>query len=191
MSDDDTIDLGKLWRKLRKKEEAAQPSTPVQHSIPHTEHSSVKEETVTFTTISNFFKGLLKPEGHASDTAEFDVKKHLRWIIPTFLIIGLFLFAFHIRAQTVDLPALEDSAENNVHNFYRNQARDRINQQFPNLPEQNKDALVEQDFKKFLQENRELLQQQTESAAEQYKAHFRDPDGQTYLLGIDSYYYFR
>jgi dolichyl-diphosphooligosaccharide--protein glycosyltransferase len=163
MSDDEVVDLGKLWRKFFKKE--------------HTEHAA--------------------PE-HSSHTPHDPVPQHTSsahqlfwWAIPTAIIIVIFLFAFMIRVQTVNLPALDGSAENTIHNFYRSQIRDKINSQFPNLPEQNKEALVEQDFGVFIEENEELVQTQIENAAAQYKLHFRDPEGQTYLLGIDPYYYYR
>ncbi len=174
MGDDEEIDLGKLWRKFFKKKE----------------HSELKTEPHK-TTEEHAHHDIVHTTSEQSELAELDIQKHLRWIIPTLIILSIFIFAFYIRAQTVNLPALERSAENTVHNFYRSQISAQIDQQYPNLPQQNKDVLIAKDFQKFAKDNSKLLSGQIASASEQYKAQFRDQDGQTYLLGIDPYYYYR
>jgi len=156
------IDFGK-WFKKSKTELA--------------EHS---DEKITLDRVKRFF---------TSDMA--DVKKHVHWILPLILILSVFLFSFHIRAQVADVPVATLWATDSVHNFYRNQIENEINKQFPNLPQQNKDSLIEKDFVQVLKENEQLVEQQIDATAAQFREQFQDPTGQTYLLGIDPYYYFR
>lgn len=170
MADDSDvlIDFGKWFKKSK-------DSAP-SHSVHHTP-SSHSSEDIDVDKIKDFFKG--------------DFKNHLRWIVPAVVLIGVFIFAFQIRAQVADLPATEFWATDSVHRFYRNQIENQINQQFPNLPPENKNALIDKDFAQVLEENNDAIQQQIQATSQQFKQQFQDPTGQTYLLGIDPYYYFR
>jgi dolichyl-phosphooligosaccharide-protein glycotransferase len=159
---------------------------------------SADEEAISFDKIKSAVIGLfnrktVKSHSNAGskDDVDFDWKAHSKWIIPTVLIIAVFIFAFYARAQTVNLPATDQWAQDSVFRFYRNQFEGEINQQFPNLPSENKAALIDKDFQAFLDENKELVAQQIEQTSKQFKEGFRDDTGQTYLLGIDPYYYFR
>jgi len=122
---------------------------------------------------------------------DFDFRKHAKWIIPALIIAFTFYLAFFIRAQTYDLNAAEGWAEDSVLRFYKNQFEGQINQQFPNLPPENKQVLINNELQNFRAENEDVIQQQVEATSQQYKEQFRDPNGETYLLGIDPYYYYR
>ena len=89
------------------------------------------------------------------------------------------------------LPIAEDWAENAVLNFYTNQVQAQVNQQYPNLPQQNKDVLVQSQLQTFRKDNQELMDSQITQLAEQYRNNFRDDQDTLYLLGIDPYYYYR
>ena len=119
------------------------------------------------------------------------LRRHARWLVPLALIIVVFSYAFYLRAVPASLSIADSWAENSVHSFYRNQIEQQINRQFPNLPAQNKQKLVDAEFAKVLEQNRDVIAQQIRATAEQFRSQFKDPTGQTYLLGIDPYYYYR
>jgi len=217
-TDDDTIDFGKFFRRKKDEVKTEQQSpvqsyytssqTPSQHTShapsishghpshpSHSPHSSShsSDETISFDSVKQFFKklksGLSEPS--SDDHVDFDFKKYSRWIIPALIIGAAFILAFYIRAQPYDLPATDTWAEDSVNRYYRAQFEQQINQQFPNLPAENKDVLIATELQNFIEENGDVVQQQTDATSQQYKEQFRDPNGETYLLGIDPYYYYR
>lgn len=113
------------------------------------------------------------------------------WIIPVLCIIIALSASIYLRTMPLRLPITDDWAESAVHNYYKNQLTDTIQQQYPNLPPQNRDALVDKEWQKFLQENKEKLDTDIQQLSAQYKNQFRDENGVSYLLGIDPYHYFR
>jgi dolichyl-phosphooligosaccharide-protein glycotransferase len=117
-------------------------------------------------------------------------KKNAKWVIPILLIFIAIFVSSYFRMMPSELPITDDWAENSVNNFYKQQIQQQINQQYPNLPAQNKGALVEKELQNFLKENKDLVKQQTEATSQEYKNYFKDDSGQTYLLAIDPYYWF-
>ncbi|MFC1801168.1 STT3 domain-containing protein [Nanoarchaeota archaeon] len=117
--------------------------------------------------------------------------KNKKWLIPIFFILIAMFFAVYIRAQPAWLPVTDSWAEDSVYGFYKDQIRGSINQQYPNLPEQNKQTLIDQEFQKFLKDNKGMMEQQIEATSENFKQQLKDDDGQTYLIAIDPYYYLR
>jgi len=117
--------------------------------------------------------------------------KHARWLIPLLCIILAMSVSIYLRTMPLRLPIADDWAERSVHNYYQDQLRQQIQQQYPNLPEPNQNTLVEKEWRQFQEQNKELLASQVKDLARQYKNQFRDDQGRTYLLGIDPYYYYR
>ena len=117
-------------------------------------------------------------------------KKNSRWLIPLMLIFIAIFVSSYFRMMPSDLPITEGWAENTVNNFYQNQIKDQINQQYPNLPEQNKAALVNKEFQNALKENKEQIKRDITQISQQYKANFQDENGETYLLAIDPYLWY-
>jgi dolichyl-phosphooligosaccharide-protein glycotransferase len=132
-----------------------------------------------------------------SEETSFDLKeinnvfkKNAKWLIPVLLIFIAIFVSSYFRMMPSDLPITDAWAENSVDNFYKQQIQQQIDQQYPNLPPQNKGALVEKEFQNFLDNNEDLVKQQTQSTSQEYKNYFKDDSGQTYLLAIDPYYWF-
>jgi dolichyl-phosphooligosaccharide-protein glycotransferase len=117
-------------------------------------------------------------------------KKNKKWIIPLCLIFIAILFSTYFRMMPDNLPITDTWAENTVHSFYLNQITNQINQQYPNLPEQNKNSLINKEFENFLKENKGMYNQQIVTTSQQYKNQMQDENGQTYLLAIDPYYWY-
>jgi dolichyl-diphosphooligosaccharide--protein glycosyltransferase len=99
-------------------------------------------------------------------------------------------FSVYFRAYPVSLPVTDDWAKSTVYNFYRNQIRNEVSKEYPNLPESNKNNLVESQFQEMLKTQKGLIESQIAQLSQEYKANFKDEDGQTYLLAIDPYLWY-
>ena len=70
-------------------------------------------------------------------------------LIPVILTI-------YIRLQPLTLAQTDSWAESSVYNYYRNGITQQVAAQYPNLPQQNRDTLVEQQFQEYLKNNKTL-----------------------------------
>jgi len=119
---------------------------------------------------------------------------HERWILLTLtlllILIPLFL-SFHFRAYTADLPIANQWAKNSVYNSVRADIEGQVAQQYPNLPAQNRQELVNTRFQQVLEQQGTDIDDAVERTAAQFRAQLKDAEGQTYLLAIDPYQYLR
>ena len=104
-----------------------------------------------------------------------------------FLIIIPVILSAYIRLIPADMPIANDWAKSTVDNYYKNQIRDQIKQQYPNLPDQNLNTLVDQQFSEFYKQNKEQIKQQIIGNANQIKEQFQDSNGYFYMPDIDPY----
>ena len=139
-------------------------------------------------------------EHHSShdNAASFDLnsvaafwKMHARWLIPLLCILLVIGVSVYLRTMPLRMPITEEWATNTVHNFYKNNIANQVAQQYPNLPEQNRNAYVEKEWQSFFAKNGERVDQDIATLKEQYKNLFRNDSGTVYLLGIDPYHYYR
>jgi len=107
------------------------------------------------------------------------------------LLLALLSFTVWTRVQPLYLPLADTQAEINVMNFYEGQIASSINQQYPNLPDANKQVLIDKELATFVSDNQVELNEQVGLLSEQIRSVYQDENGQTYLLGIDPYHYQR
>ena len=117
--------------------------------------------------------------------------KKSKFILTLCLIIIPIILSVWFRTLPARLPIAEEWAQNTVYNYFRNQIATQISQQYPNLPEINKRHIVNDEFQKFLDSNKDFIKQQIKALSQQYKEKLQDETGQTYLLAIDPYFYLR
>ncbi len=113
------------------------------------------------------------------------------------LLIPLFLSIF-LRMQTNYLPTISTFAEQNVDRTLLTVITQEIDKAYPNLPASNKDILVQQKLTEIKRTGLLPYQGQVvdvndliEQNAASVRSQFQDESGQTYLLEIDTYYYYR
>jgi len=158
-----------------------------------------EEISIDFSKIKNIFKK--KEHNHTksvSDDEDQDISFDFKRVIPIFqkygiillILIPLFLSVF-FRMYPANLPMAEDWSRNNVENYYKNNIAQQVNAQFPNLPQSNKDNLINSNFESYLEQNEAMIDQQVAENANTIKEHFKDEDGNTYLLAIDPYTFYR
>lgn len=109
-------------------------------------------------------------------------------------LIIIIIFVIYMRSQVSYAPVTEDWARNSVENFIKNQIRAEINAQNPNLPEQNKQMLVNQQFSEIVKAQKEPIEAQIKELSKEYKkaiSYEYEGNNYVYLGDIDSYYWMR
>ncbi|MFH0867678.1 MAG: STT3 domain-containing protein [Candidatus Woesearchaeota archaeon] len=184
--DEISIDLSKIKNIFRKKESATDEKA---------ETKDDDEISIDFSKIKNI-KNIFK-KSETTDSEEglsVDFKKissfFVQYRVLLLLLIPIFLSIF-LRVQPAYLPATDDWATSSVMDSLRSQIRSQIDQQYPNLPSQNKNVLVEDELKKVLQQEKSQIDQQIKATSNYFKSRLQDDTGQTYLIAIDPYFWMR
>jgi len=99
-----------------------------------------------------------------------------------------------IRQQSENLLFANQVATSTLDNFVRQQAGQVVAQQYPNLPDANRQKLVDDVTKKIFTEKKGELASQHGTLAQEVRDHFQYDEGgkkYTYMPDIDPYYYLR
>ena len=108
-----------------------------------------------------------------------------------FLIIVCMFFALFYRSYTLNMPQTEVWAENTVNNYYLSQIEQQVNQEYPSLPQANKQELVNQRFSEIYEQEKQNMAASKQQLAAEFKEDYQNDEGQTYMLAIDPYHYLR
>jgi len=143
--------------------------------------------------IKNIFSKSSK-ETTSDDEVSVDLRAVGNFIVKhrvfLLLLIPIFLSIF-LRVTPAYLPITDQWATDSVINNLRSQIEGQIDQQYPNLPSQNKGVLVENEMQRLLREQKSQVDQQIRATSNSLKARMQDDSGQTYLLAIDPYFWMR
>jgi dolichyl-phosphooligosaccharide-protein glycotransferase len=129
-----------------------------------------------------------------SEEISFDfkkIKKNYYWLIPLVSILFIMFIAVFLRTMPLRMPITDDWASSTIENSLKSQISQQISLQYPNLPLENQQSLVNKEFQKQLLENKDIINQQTAQLSSNYKDQYRDAEGNLYLLGIDPYHFYR
>jgi asparagine N-glycosylation enzyme membrane subunit Stt3 len=159
----------------KKKEEHKTHHHKEEHHKKETKEVKEKDEEFTFD-----FKSILKV-----------VDKYKHFLIPLVLILICLYAGIHYRSYPNTLPVTDNWAQDTVVNYYKSNIRAQIDQQYPNLPEANKNSLVETQYTEFYKQNKENIEAQVNQVSQNFKDQFKDDKGYTYLGDIDSYFWMR
>lgn len=80
-------------------------------------------------------------------------------------------------------------AESSVNSFYQQQITQQVKAQFPNLPEQQLQTRVKEQYADLREQQGDLIEQQIAQTSEQFKQQLKNEQGETYLLAIDPWFY--
>ncbi|MBS1266373.1 MAG: Dolichyl-phosphooligosaccharide-protein glycotransferase [Candidatus Woesearchaeota archaeon] len=185
MSDDEiNIDFGKIKSFFKPKKNKSRNSDD-------SEKTKDDEITLDFSKITNLFKTKDSDEkvfDWKSFKPAFDFISKYRVV---FLILIPLLFSVMLRAQPAFLPLTDDWAQTTVYNYHKNTIRSQIEKNYPTLPAERKQVIVDEQFEIMLKQQKPAVDAQINELSNQFKDQMRDENGQTYLLAIDPYYWLR
>jgi dolichyl-phosphooligosaccharide-protein glycotransferase len=192
--DEINLDFGKIKNIFKKKDPVAEKSEPKENTKAK-EDDEISFDLSKLKNIKNIFKGSKTETSYdKEDNISIDFKKLSGFFVEyralIFILIPIFLSIF-LRVQSAYLPETDRWATESVINEIRAQISSQINQQYPNLPQQNKDALIDNELQKLLQEQGAAVDQQIYAGSLAIKSRLQDDTGQTYLLAIDPYFWMR
>jgi len=190
-----SIDFSKI-KNIFKKKESTEKKDIAKENIKEEKDDEISFDFSKLKNLKNIFKkgsDETKSETEEDELA-IDFKKlsgfFVKYRALIFILIPIFLAIF-LRVQPAYLPITDQWATDSVINNLRSQISSQINQQYPNLPQQNKDVLVDNELQKLLQEQQSNVDQQIYASSQAIKSRMQDDTGQTYLLAIDPYFWMR
>jgi len=120
-----------------------------------------------------------------------------KYSLVLFILVPI-IFSIFLRIQPAYLPATDSWAQNSIQNSIKANIRQSLDAQYPNLPDANKEKIVNEEFKKVWDAGtlnmggQQLpIEQVIEQNSQYFKEKFQTEDEHTYLLAIDPYYYYR
>lgn len=162
--------------------------------------TQLQDFSISIPSIKEQLKVLFDKEKREKNPVYAFAKKHWLWILIAFIVLIEFLpnggvypwGGMWMRLQTRELPATYDWAQSSVHNFYRGQVAQQVNQKYPHLPDAQRTKLIEEEFAKLLtdQNIKSRIEQQTSEAQAFLKSHWEyEFNGKkyTYMPDIDPY----
>ena len=164
-----------------------------------------EEISFDFSKISGLFKGKRdkrkkrqessKKQDSEEPTINLEnIKSFFEKYSTVLLITLIVLFTIYIRIQPLNLPIADDWARNNVYSYIKNNIRQQINKQFPNLPDFQKNKYVDENFKAVLESNKDEIEDQIKKTADYLRSEFQYKSGNktyTFLGDLDSYHWLR
>ena len=190
--DDVSIDFSKLKNIFRsgKKEEKKEEIFTKEIK----EESKDDEIAVDFGKIKNIFKP------SESKIKSSDEELNVNWAsiggffrkygVLLLVLIPIFL-SIYIRMQSGFLPITDEWATRSVMDSLKSQVMAGINQQNPNLPDANKNAIASTELQKVISENQAQIDSQIKQTSNYFKSFFLDENGKNYMPDIDPYYWYR
>ena len=146
-----------------------------------------------FGKVKKFFKS-----GEKEEASDEEISINWDKIIDFFKKYGVIfialipiIFSVYIRMQAGFLPFTDDWAANSVMNGVKSQISAGINQQYPNLPDANKNEIINRELQKVIAQNKGQIDQQINATSQYFKSFFQDENGKNYMPDIDPYYWFR
>lgn len=130
-------------------------------------------------------------ERREEEQADFSsITRHSRKIGIFLLVLIPIILSIHFRAQPFSLPMTDQWAEETVLANIRSEISANIDKQYPNLPQENKNKIINENLEAAKEQYGESLEQQIELTSQSFKSRMQDEDGQTYLLAIDPYLWY-
>ncbi len=111
------------------------------------------------------------------------------WVL---LVIIPLVLSVSVRMQSADMPVTDAWAKNTVYNYYQNSVAQQVNNQYPNLPQAQRDQIIAQEFQKLLSSQGAMLDQQVRETSAYFRSTYEyEVNGTSYVYmpDIDPYHY--
>ncbi|MFW6220519.1 MAG: STT3 domain-containing protein [Nanoarchaeota archaeon] len=120
-----------------------------------------------------------------------NLKKYSKIIIPIFFLIICLSLSIYLRVQPADLPATEMWAEKSMIESIKQDIKNNVNAQFPNLPENEKNNIIDEQLNEALKKQKDEINSAIKQQSDFFKSHFiNEEKNTTYLLAIDPWYFY-
>jgi len=160
------------------------------------------EINIDFSKIKGFFKKKKTVEkeisGKKTDEETINIggifesfNKNKKVLIPLMIILICMSFSIYFRMQSAYLPVTDDWARSSIYNQYKSQISSQVNQQNPFLPDVNKNEIIDKEFNNILKTQKTEIEANIVQLSNYFKSRLQDDSGQTYLLAIDPYFWYR
>ncbi|MEK6822260.1 MAG: STT3 domain-containing protein, partial [Nanoarchaeota archaeon] len=146
---------------------------------------------------------------HKKPDTKIDLARVWAWFVRNkalFLIIIPLVLSIWVRTGVMDLPIANDWAANNIYGFIRNDISAVVSAQYPNLPEESRNRLIDQQYNRaadagvytlqtggYKGQNVDIKREIDQNAAQLKQFWQYDLNGKqvTYMPDIDPYFYLR
>jgi len=188
-----SIDFGKIKNFFKSKKEGREESKAEDHPAAEKKEDEDIDLSFDFSRVKKFFS----PEKDSGESGD-DININWGRVIGFFKKYGVVLIALlpiilsiYIRMLAGSLLFADDWASNSVINGVRSQIAASVSQQYPNLPDANKNAIIDTELQKVLNQNKAQIDGQIKATSAYFKSFFEDENGKNYMPDIDPYYWFR
>ena len=113
-------------------------------------------------------------------TIEFIKSNYLVFLLLIPICLSIFF-----RAYPIYLPITDDWARDTIHNNIKMDLNRQFDLLYPNLPTQNKNNLIDEQFNIVLKEQELQIERQIKATSDLFKSKMQDSSGTTYLSAID------
>ena len=191
--EDISIDFSKVknfFKGKKEEERKAEAATKAYHD----EQKNDDELSFDFGKIKKFFKPGEKEAQKSDEDISVDWSKIIHFFKKygvLFIVLIPIILSIYIRIQAGYLGFTDDWAANSVINNIKSQIRGSIDNQYPNLPDANKNALADTELQKVLGQNKAQIDEQVRQTSSYFKSFFQDESGNMYMPDIDPYYWVR
>ncbi len=216
LSDEIEIDFSKIKNIFKKKNEASKDAVKEELNSEHKTKVDVGNAEIDGAKIvyegsvprSNIVKDsqsnkkeetLEKRENEEKDQIDFDWKqipaflasKKGQTLILILLILIPVFFSAYFRMMPASIPVADKWASDSVERAVKNQIESQVRAETPNLPQESLNKEVNKRYLSYYEDNKEEITSQIKTTSDYYKSEMRNDNGETYLLGLDEYFYYR
>ncbi len=173
-----TLDFSKVkrfFKKKQNKEDKKEEHGKKAHEKHETHHDKKEKDD----EVSIDFKGVLKKAYES------------KWVVISLLLLIPLIFSMTLRMQPASLSITDDWATDTVYQAIKSQISTEITKAYPNLPEDNRNALVEEKFQELLSSEKDQIDAEIERTSQAFKERMKNENGTTYLVAIDPYFWWR
>ncbi|MBI2652726.1 hypothetical protein HYX00_04640, partial [Candidatus Woesearchaeota archaeon] len=186
--DEISIDFSKIKNFFKSDEKEERPSKEIKKDDEDIEFS------FDLTKIKKIFKSDEKESAGSDEEVSVDWSRIIDFFKKygvVFIALIPIILSIYIRMQAGSLPFTDRWAIDTVINGIRSQVSGEINQQYPNLPDANKNALVEAKLQQVISQNKKQIDDTIRAYSNSFKSFFQDENGKNYMPDIDPYYWVR
>ena len=209
LSDEIEIDFSKIKNLFKRKKETTKDEIKMSDSSGYKtnidEDNVEYEESISQSNVDKASQTNKKEETHNKNGNEekdeidfnwrqipafFSSKKGQTFILILLILIPIF-FSSYFRMMPTNIPITDKWASDSIERNIKNQIESQVRAETPNLPQGSLDKEVGKRYLSYYKDNEDEINKQIKATADYYRSEMQNDNGETYLLGLDEYFYYR